>query len=112
MFAACLLFLERGCAYERFIDNMANRLMTISLHLVLRPTEPAGQRGRDKFWKILWKRTPRSPPPFPAGIDPLESEGRALRDRSAPAFAAKARGAGRLQFGLLARRVRVRSKQE
>src|ERR1035437_7027899 len=59
MLAEGLFFLNGDFARERFVDQVADRLVTISLHVPLRPSVVAGPPGRGKFLTILSKPTPR-----------------------------------------------------
>src|ERR1700721_589092 len=104
MLAQGLLFLKRGRALERPVDDMADLLVTINLHWFLLPSVPAVPRGPDKSLKIRSRRTLLPLPPSPAAINLPESEGQALLDRWAPAFAESERDAGNLPCALPARR--------
>src|SRR5580658_6403898 len=68
MFAESLLFLRRGRAGERSVDDVADLLVTINLHLFLLPSAPAVPRGRDRSLTIRSRRMLRSHQPFPAAI--------------------------------------------
>src|ERR1700727_1436984 len=48
MLAKRLFFLNRDFARERFVDQVADRLVTISWHVLLHPFVPAGLPCRDK----------------------------------------------------------------
>src|SRR5580658_5477395 len=111
MFAESLLLLRGGRTRERSVDDMADLLVTINLHLFLLPSAPAVPRGRDKSLKRRSRRTLRSRPPFPVAIDLPENAERVLLDRWVPASAASERDAGHPQCALPARRARALGKQ-
>src|ERR1700683_602487 len=111
MFAESLPLLRGGRSHERSVDDVADLLVTINLHLFLLPSVPAAPRGPDKSSKIRSRPTLRSRPPFPAAIDLPGSAGRVLLDRWVPASAASERDAGHPQCALPARRARALGKQ-